>query len=186
MKCEKCQLYYTEDAMFCSACGAKLTEEAEEQQKQATCPNCGAEIENEAQNFCAVCGYSFQPSVYQTENLSAYEADYATVAKKIITEVKNSPFVNAVKDDFKQSQAVNMVRTEVSAHLAEPKEKENYTTPKNMLIGFLSVVALLAIIVTCIVSNLHTCAECKKDFLGRTYIVWGEEVCKDCYEDWSF
>ncbi len=178
--------------IFCSACGAKLIEETEELPKLEVCPNCGTKIENEKQNFCAVCGYAFQPAVCRTNPLSAYETDYTAVAKKVqetVAAVKNSPFVHAVKDDFKQSQAVNMVKEEVSARRTEKKDKSNHTeakSGKSKWIGFLSVVALLAVIITCIVSNLHTCAECDKNFLGRSYIVWGEEVCRDCYEDWSF
>lgn len=178
MKCENCQLYYTDGAMFCSVCGAKLTEEKEPLQcAENICPNCGMELEQKGQNFCAACGFDFRDSSADVDNTSPaetlWELSVNSAGNKLhetLESVSNSPFVSALKEDFKQSQAVNMVKSKVSN--------------RNKVVGICAVIALLVVTITCIVSNLHTCAECGKNYLGRTYIVWGEEVCKDCYEEW--
>lgn len=199
MKCENCQLYYTDEAMFCSACGARLTEEKEPLQcAENICPNCGTAVEQKGQNFCAACGFDFRDSSADVDNTSPTETLWGlsvnSVGNKLhetFESVSNSPFVSALKEDFKQSQAVNMVKSEVSNRLTEHKEnRENETEEKtarggkNKVVGICAVAALLVVTIACIVSNLHTCAECGKNYLGRTYVVWGEEVCKDCYEEW--
>lgn len=201
MKCEKCQANCTDDAVFCSACGNKLAkEEVMSSRNLHRCPNCDTELESEAQKFCALCGFQFQNTqVPNTDNTLQQEQECAAaphVGEKMqdkLSAVANSPFVHALKEDFKQSQAVNIVKTEVADRLTTHKDTQaNQTTAnraigrKNNVVSICAVIALLVIIITCIVSSLHTCAECDKNFLGREYIVWGESLCEDCYKEWSF
>lgn len=45
-------------------------------------------------------------------------------------------------------------------------------------------VAVLLVIVGVIVGlNTHRCDECGKIYIGRKYMVFGSQVCEDCYED---
>lgn len=63
---------------------------------------------------------------------------------------------------------------------------------KNKKTGIIiGIVAVVVIVAVSIVSNLHTCAECGKTYIGKEYklvSVWGdsETVCKDCYNNLSW
>ena len=56
--CSACGAPLEEDAMFCTNCGTKVSEEVrveEEEPVKKVCKNCGAELED-GNHFCMNCG----------------------------------------------------------------------------------------------------------------------------------
>lgn len=56
--CSACGAPLEEDAMFCTNCGTKVSEEVrveEEESVKKVCKNCGAELED-GNRFCMNCG----------------------------------------------------------------------------------------------------------------------------------
>lgn len=62
--CASCGAPLTEDAKFCTSCGAKVEEPSPEvveaEVVPPTCASCGAPLEDEA-NFCTQCGTKVEP-----------------------------------------------------------------------------------------------------------------------------
>lgn len=58
---------------------------------------------------------------------------------------------------------------------------------KNKMIAILGVFAVIIAAIILIVTNMHTCEECNKTYLGKKYeiVFFGQSeiVCKDCYND---
>ena len=165
--------------MFCSNCGAQLSDGA------AFCSNCGARI-NTVQEP-TVQEPTVQNQVVQQPRINV-EGIRSNIAEGV-QKVKENELVKSVKQDLGNSSTVNVIKTKVSSTAEKVKEKGTGNGAlKNKKTKVIAIVAVAILAVVIIVSNIHTCQECDEAYFGKKYEIsfWGETevVCKDCYNDW--
>lgn len=173
-KCNDCNKTFSEAGNYCPDCGLPLID--------VVCPNCGKLIENEGAVFCSNCGSRID--ALPTLEKSAVQSHIQNAVDKL-TE---NEFVKSVKQDFGNSQSVNMVKDKVKDVTENVKDKASKLSYyKKKKIGIFAGIAAVLIILVVIISNIHTCEECDSVYFGKKYTVsfWGqrEDVCKDCYKD---
>ena len=75
--CAKCNIDYSDDVVFCSHCGNKLTEE----HLSYTCPNCKQDLGSEYGQFCPHCGQQFDVKVDDSGSQTSNEEKSSDKAK---------------------------------------------------------------------------------------------------------
>lgn len=174
--CVNCGGCCNDDSLkSCPYCGTDFPVQKQAGFAVQKCPKCGSERRSGSAAFCEICGYNFnaqqkpQPVVLQPAppNTAVCTAcgcklgdNNAAFCPQCGAPVKVQPVVTTDKPKLKLKS--NIVK----------------------IIAPIAAVVLLLIIV---VSNIHTCEECDKTYLGKKYTItfWdeSENVCKDCYED---
>ena len=173
-KCNDCNKTFLEAGNYCPDCGLPLV--------NIVCPSCGEAIENEGAVFCSSCGAKLnETSVLEKSNAQNH-------VQNAVDKLKENEFVKSVKQDFENSQSVNMVKDKVKDAAKNVKGKTSALPYyKKKKIGILAGVAAVIIVLLLIVTHIHTCEECDKTYVGKKYTVsfWGESesVCKECYDD---
>lgn len=150
------------NSSFCSFCGASLAEE-----KDILCPNCNTVIEDENASFCHICGVKIN------DDITKQEATVQSIVKNAADKVRENEFVKSVKQDFENSQSLNILRDKAN----------NVKAIKSLIVAII----MLTIVAYFVAINIRTCEECGKLYFGKEYTIswWGQtvSVCKDCYDD---
>lgn len=179
-----------ENAAFCVSCGASLAEKpVQEEEVEKRCPNCNAIMEDENALFCYLCGAKIQNDIpKQVES-------FQNVVKNVTDKVKENDFVKSVKQDFENSQSLNIIKDKAkegfnSAVDIAKGASENVRAmdpAKKKTTGIIAAVIAAVFVIVVFATNIHTCEECGKTFFGKQYSIsfFGltEKTCKDCYED---
>lgn len=182
--CSKCSNEYDESLESCPFCG--FAEEAETDSVQPVEQN--YEPNNASQvNFCQYCGNPVEPNSVFCPNCGSKLVGGVpnnTMNTQFKQRVQNNEFVQSFRDDINNSKSIGMI-----------KEKAQYTAAKAKTLnpGQVKVIIIAAVIVFVIAlgaiigTNIHTCDECQKTYLGKKYTIsfWGqrEDICKECYTD---
>lgn len=215
-KCQQCHKVVDDDCNFCPECGGKCildlhdsntgaenaaaasSDNAEKIDESPSvsctedthkCPRCGQIVEGNF-TFCPHCGANLSLSD------SSVSAGIKNIADSVKVEVKHAEqklkeneFVRSVHDDLKNSRSVEMVKNAVGGAVTNIKTgSETADSVGKILKIVLPIIFVLIIIFGIVIgTNIHTCDECGKTYLGKEYTIsfFGESVnvCKDCYEE---
>ena len=177
------------------------------------CVNCGNSCSDDSALFCPFCGsaypakqaeekeYEFsQASTTKQDNMSEHSkpsikssSETARVIKgaasNVAQKVNNNAFVQAVRSDLHNSEAIQTVKRTVSQTAV--KAKNGVSEAANNNTGRKRIAAIVAVVVVVIGLTLglglHRCEECDGIYFGKQHKVsfFGEteKVCKDCYDD---
>ncbi len=164
------------NSKFCLMCGAELNANY----SQAKCPKCDEPISDPNAKFCEFCG----------ADLSAPKQSNAPISD-FVKKVGENDFVKSVKNDFKNSESLNLLKDKVNSAAGGVKVM-SYDQKRK--IGIIAAVIGLILIALVVAANFHVCEECDEVYFGKKYTInflgESEEVCKDCYDDfysgWGF
>lgn len=119
------------------------------------CKSCGQELTSE-QAFCPMCG------------------------ERVASENSSGDFVQSIRNDIGNSEAINMVKTKVN-NMGKAKRKK---------IGIITAVLIVLIVAISIFANIHTCDRCGEHFFGKEYRIIGVfedyNACRDCYREYYY
>ena len=192
-KCTSCGQIYDEDINFCPQCGGTVKAVIKKEEKPYTvCPNCNAVIEGGSASFCHFCGTKIKNDIVKQES------SVQNILKSATDKVRENEFVKSVKQDIENSQSLNILKDKakegfnsaVDMAKGASQNVKAMNSAKKKKTSVIAAVIAIAIVVLIIVTNIHSCEDCGKTYIGKEYTIsfWGEteKVCRECYNDFYY
>lgn len=174
-KCTNCQKLFDNEKNFCPKCGFELSD--------YLCDNCQTLIDDDSAAFCFNCGAKLNLCM---DDQVKDKSDLIGVANE---KVRENELVKSVKEDFINSQSLNMVKNKVKETAETVKEKSSNINPhRKKKVKIIACIVAGTMLFIVIATHIHMCDECGETYFGKKHIVefWDEKenICQDCYNNY--